>query len=190
MICIMLQSLHMPLSPHHLLLRYSPDWFNFLVPAYPGCSGKEAVNACLSFQFVTTNGRHTGTEAMKGRAQKNMYLSRSTCESCAGLVHFRYVAVFSCTCVFFKVSVLCKRSASVSKTPFNVSWILQRFNPNIVAYQQLNANIQPTLLHDTHKPPSCVCKKGRISSYYVTIPQWTVFVNSALICNIQLSSRI
>ena len=38
--------------------------------------------------------------------------------------------------------------------------------------------------------PSCVCKKGRISSYYVTIPQWTVFVSSALICNIQLSSRI
>jgi len=38
--------------------------------------------------------------------------------------------------------------------------------------------------------PSCICKKGRISSYYVTIPQWTVFVNSALICNIQLSSRI
>jgi len=36
----------------------------------------------------------------------------------------------------------------------------------------------------------CVCKKGRINSYYVTIPQWTVFVNSALICNIQLSSRI
>jgi len=38
--------------------------------------------------------------------------------------------------------------------------------------------------------PSCVCKKGRISSYYITIPQWTVFVYSALICNIQLSSRI
>ena len=29
-----------------------------------------------------------------------------------------------------------------------------------------------------------------MSSYYVTIPQLTVFVNSALICNIQLSSRI
>jgi len=39
--------------------------------------------------------------------------------------------------------------------------------------------------------PSCVCKKGRISLlYYVTIPQLTVFVNSALICNIQLSSRM
>jgi len=34
------------------------------------------------------------------------------------------------------------------------------------------------------------CKKGRISSYYVTIPVSTVFVNSALICNIQVSSRI
>jgi len=31
----------MPLPLHHLLL--SPQWFNFLVPAYPGCHGKEAV---------------------------------------------------------------------------------------------------------------------------------------------------
>jgi len=37
---------------------------------------------------------------------------------------------------------------------------------------------------------SCVYKNGKISSYYVTIRQLTVFVNSALICNIQSSSRI
>jgi len=33
----------MPLPPHHLLLPYNPEWFTFLVSAYPGCLGKEAV---------------------------------------------------------------------------------------------------------------------------------------------------
>ena len=33
----------MPLPPHHLLLQQNPEWFIFLVPAYPGCSGKKAV---------------------------------------------------------------------------------------------------------------------------------------------------
>jgi len=28
---------------HHLLPHLNPDWFTFLVPAYPGCPGKEAV---------------------------------------------------------------------------------------------------------------------------------------------------
>jgi len=28
---------------HHLLPHLSPDWFCLLVPAYPGCPGKEAV---------------------------------------------------------------------------------------------------------------------------------------------------
>jgi len=33
----------MPLPPHHLLLQQNPEWFTFLVPAYPGCPGKKAV---------------------------------------------------------------------------------------------------------------------------------------------------
>jgi len=33
----------MPLPPHHLLLQYNPEWFTFLVPAFPGCPGKKAV---------------------------------------------------------------------------------------------------------------------------------------------------
>jgi len=35
--------LHLPLLSHHLLLQYNPEWFTFLVPAYPGCPGKKAV---------------------------------------------------------------------------------------------------------------------------------------------------
>jgi len=30
----------MPPPPHHLLLQKNPEWFTFLVPAYPGCPGK------------------------------------------------------------------------------------------------------------------------------------------------------
>jgi len=33
----------MPLPPHHLLLEQNPEWFTFLVPAYPGCPVKKAV---------------------------------------------------------------------------------------------------------------------------------------------------
>jgi len=33
----------MPLPPHRLLLQLNPQWFTFLVPAYPGCPGKKAV---------------------------------------------------------------------------------------------------------------------------------------------------
>jgi len=33
----------MPSPPHHLLLYLNPEWFTFLVPGYPGCSGKEDV---------------------------------------------------------------------------------------------------------------------------------------------------
>jgi len=34
----------MPLSAPHLLLPHlNPDCFTFLVPAYPGCPGKEAL---------------------------------------------------------------------------------------------------------------------------------------------------
>jgi len=33
----------MPLPPHHLLLQENPEWFTFLVPAYPGCPGKKAI---------------------------------------------------------------------------------------------------------------------------------------------------
>jgi len=32
-----------PLTPYHLLLDYNPEWFTFLVRAYPGCSGKKAI---------------------------------------------------------------------------------------------------------------------------------------------------
>ena len=28
---------------HHLLPHLNPDWFTFIVLAYPGCPGKEAV---------------------------------------------------------------------------------------------------------------------------------------------------
>ena len=41
----------MPLPPHHLLLHQNPDWLIVLVPAYPGCPGKEAVkrlSVCLT----------------------------------------------------------------------------------------------------------------------------------------------
>jgi len=33
----------MPPPPHHRLLQKNPDWFTFLVPAYPGCPGKKAI---------------------------------------------------------------------------------------------------------------------------------------------------
>jgi len=38
----------MPLPPHHLLLQYNPEWFTFLVPAYPDCPGKRPLNECSS----------------------------------------------------------------------------------------------------------------------------------------------
>jgi len=40
----------MPLPPHHLLLQQNPQWFTFLVLAYPGCPEKKAVKcmcACV-----------------------------------------------------------------------------------------------------------------------------------------------
>ena len=37
----------MPLPPHHLLLQSNPEWFTFLVPAYPGCPGKRLLNVCM-----------------------------------------------------------------------------------------------------------------------------------------------
>jgi len=33
----------MPQPPNRLLLQYNPEWFTFLVPAYPGFPGKKAV---------------------------------------------------------------------------------------------------------------------------------------------------
>jgi len=46
-ITVFIADLHMvqlmPLPPHHLLLQYNPEWFTFLVPAYPGCPGKKAI---------------------------------------------------------------------------------------------------------------------------------------------------
>jgi len=42
----------MPLPPHHLLLQQNPEWFTFLVPAYPGCPGKRRLNGCNSSSSV------------------------------------------------------------------------------------------------------------------------------------------
>jgi len=40
----------MPLhpKPYHLLPHLNPDWFTFLVLAYPGCPGKKPLNRCSS----------------------------------------------------------------------------------------------------------------------------------------------
>jgi len=32
----------MPLPSHHHLLKQNPEWFTFLVPAYPGCPRRKA----------------------------------------------------------------------------------------------------------------------------------------------------
>jgi len=42
----------MPLPPHCLLLPYIEIDLTFLVPACPGCTGKDAINNCMvSVQF-------------------------------------------------------------------------------------------------------------------------------------------
>jgi len=46
-------------KPHHLLPHLNPDWFTFLVPAYRGCPGKEAVKRML---FLTPNQQCQSTE--------------------------------------------------------------------------------------------------------------------------------
>jgi len=50
----------MPLTPHHLLLQLNPEWFTFLVPAYPGCPGKRPLNVyacvCMCVFFVLFQG--------------------------------------------------------------------------------------------------------------------------------------
>jgi len=33
----------MSLPPNHLLLQKNPEWFTFLMLAYPGCSRKKAI---------------------------------------------------------------------------------------------------------------------------------------------------
>ena len=43
----------MPLPLHHLLLHYHPDWFTFLMPAYPGCPGTEAAEWVASKMDVS-----------------------------------------------------------------------------------------------------------------------------------------
>jgi len=42
----------MPLSPHHVLLHENPEWFIFLVPAYPSCPGKRPLNGCSNSSSV------------------------------------------------------------------------------------------------------------------------------------------
>ena len=47
----------MPLPPHHRLLQKNPEWFILLVPAYPGCPGKKAVErlcVCVCVYCVHT----------------------------------------------------------------------------------------------------------------------------------------
>jgi len=49
----------MPLPLHHLLLQENPEWFTFLVPAYPGYRGKKAdfgfvIISHLVFHHTTT----------------------------------------------------------------------------------------------------------------------------------------
>jgi len=42
----------MSLPPHQLLLQQNPEWFTFLVAAYPGCPGKRPLNGCSSSRRV------------------------------------------------------------------------------------------------------------------------------------------
>jgi len=47
----------MPLPPHHFLLQQNPEWFTFLVLAYPGCPGKKDVKCmcmCITMIFQWT----------------------------------------------------------------------------------------------------------------------------------------
>jgi len=42
-------------ATHRLLLQWNPEWFTFLVPAYPGCPGKKAVKQmCVCVQYRKT----------------------------------------------------------------------------------------------------------------------------------------
>ena len=36
------------------LLQLNPEWFNHLVPIYPGCRGKRSLNECGSSSTITT----------------------------------------------------------------------------------------------------------------------------------------
>jgi len=48
-VCIWSSWCHCITKPHHFLPHLNPDWFfTFLVPAYPGCHGKELLNGCNS----------------------------------------------------------------------------------------------------------------------------------------------
>jgi len=38
----------MPLPLRHLLLQYNPEWFTFLVLAYPGCPETRLFDGCSS----------------------------------------------------------------------------------------------------------------------------------------------
>jgi len=47
----------MPLPPHHLLLHYNWERFTFLVPGYPGFTGKDAIKyvskcVCTNYMYV------------------------------------------------------------------------------------------------------------------------------------------
>ena len=54
----------MLLPPYHLLLQYNPEWFTFLMPAYPGGPGKKLLNVCVcvcvcAFKLCKQTGRQT-----------------------------------------------------------------------------------------------------------------------------------
>ena len=48
----------MPLPPHHLLLHQNPVVLTFLLPAYPGCPGKEAVKRVSYYYYCHHHRRH------------------------------------------------------------------------------------------------------------------------------------
>jgi len=58
----------MPLPPHHLLLQWNPEWFTFLVPAYPGLSWKRPLNRCISINrtcHILSNNNTTTTTVLR-----------------------------------------------------------------------------------------------------------------------------
>ena len=56
----------MPLPPRHLLLQQNPEWFILLVPAYPGCPGKKAVERlCVCVFFNPNSSLILGNQTVK-----------------------------------------------------------------------------------------------------------------------------
>jgi len=59
------------IATHCLLLQYNPDWFTFLVPAYPGSPGQRAVErVCV---YIPTCFLHTTKSVIKVRTVAFQY---------------------------------------------------------------------------------------------------------------------